>query len=501
MKILRPLVYCLVLAATVAAEPGPGDVFREFTYGMRFGQMDLGSKRPNLEAMRARSEDDRNLELPSLKNVIKAEVSVEYWGGHVGTSEQKFRINDGSWTHIAQPEGTPGKPECFHRTVLGRSTVSVPVESLKQGRNAFRFMAGPQVCHSFDWGFYWVYAFTVRLYYDPVKAGQVGKITSPAEGDEISDHPRLVAEAHKEEIPIANVEFIGKFEDFNWEGNGVYRQWHYITQRGQLGRHIGSAALPPYAVTWDTSWVPDQAEPVELMARVTDADGLIHMTPSVKVKLKRSGRSVRMYKAKDIPPAFAVRVGRRKDCKFEVSDNLSRARAAKIVVSTWSAAHGDEIGFNGTKLVDRVGLVHNYSFDSIPVPVRLLKPGQNAFEMFSKTEHHALEVNWPGPVLMVEYGPETPKPAAWSEPEFKLRIPIEVKTGALAEVKMPALQGGMKLVEVDPSGRVSDPAVPFQLESDSTLVFALKNQTGVAESRRFFSTPPVQLRPAALKSN
>ena len=55
--------------------------------------------------------------------------------------------------------------------------------------------------------------------------------------------------------------------------------------------------------------------------------------------------------------------------------------------------------------MDRVGLVHNYSFNPIPVPVNLLVKGTNAFYLFSSTEEHAAEVNWPGPVLFVEYKP------------------------------------------------------------------------------------------------
>jgi hypothetical protein len=205
-------------------------------------------------------------------------------------------------------------------------------------------------------------------------------------------------------MSIASVDIIGRYEDFNWEGDGVFRQ----TQRGQLRRHIGTATEPPYAVTWDTAWVPDQSEPVELAARITDSDGNISITAPVTVRLRRPSRSVKMYRSLDVPTGFGVRVGRRKESTLVVDDDLSRARAARLVVSTWSAAHDGEISLNTAKLVDRIGLVHNYSFDSIPVPVRTIKAGSNVFSIFSKTEEHAAEVNWPGPVLLIEY--ETSKP-------------------------------------------------------------------------------------------
>lgn len=408
---MRIAVAFLLCAATVLlADPTPGDVYREYVYGRRFSEFDLNSKRmeERVRRMRANSRADRVIEIPGAGNAVKAEVSIEYWGGHIGTTEQKFQINDdGEWFDIPQPQETPEKPNCYYRTMLGRATVTVPVSKFKPGRNVLRFHAGPQVCHGFDWGFYWVYSFTVRLYSKTGKG--LGRIVSPAEGEEISDRPRIVVEAAREDMSISSVDVIGKYEDFNWEGDGVFRQWHYITQRGQVRKHIGTATEAPYAVTWDTSWVPDQTEPVELAARITDSDGNIYMTQPVKVRLNRQARSVKMYKALDVPTAFGVRVKRTKECRFDVPDDLSRARTARIVLSTWSAAHDGEISLNKTKLVDRIGLVHNYSFDSIPVPLRVIKPGANVFSIYSATEEHAAEVNWPGPVLLIEYGPAAPR--------------------------------------------------------------------------------------------
>jgi hypothetical protein len=133
------------------------------------------------------------------------------------------------------------------------------------------------------------------------------------------------------------------------------------------------------------------------------------MTPSVTVRLARPDRRVTMYRPRDVPENFGVRVGALKSCGIDVTDDPSPATAARLFLSTWSAAHAEAIGLNGVKLVDRVGLVHNYSFNPIPVPVELLVKGTNAFYLFSSTEEHAAEVNWPGPVLLVEF-PRAPAP-------------------------------------------------------------------------------------------
>ena len=76
-----------------------------------------------------------------------------------------------------------------------------------------------------------------------------------------------------------------------------------------------------------------------------------------------------------------------------------------ILASTWSAAHAESLGLNGQKLVDRVGKVHDWSIDWIEVPPSLLRAGDNVFHVYSGTEEHAAEINWPGPALYLEFDP------------------------------------------------------------------------------------------------
>jgi hypothetical protein len=399
---VRLLSAAWAFAWLACADPQPGDVFREFTYTIRFSELDPASKRPGIDNLRRDMQGGRNLHLPDLKGVRKAEVSVEYWGGHIGTTDQKFQVNDNGWILIPQPSGTAGKPQCYYRNVLGRATSDVPLAQLRAGLNVFRFTAGPQACYGFDWGFYWVYAFTVRLYYDASVPHPSGELLT-ATGSMIADDPKLTVRVKPSGAPISRVDFVGEYEDFNWEGDGVARQWHYITEKGVIGKHIGTATAEPYSTTWHTLWVPDQSQPVRLAARITDSHGMMSMTPAVSVNLRRRGRSVRLFPAVDVPERFGVRVGTRMECKIPVGNTPGKLRAARLVLSTWSAAHADELGLNGTKLTDRVGYVHNYSFDSIFVPVDVIKTGTNVFHIFATTQEHAAEVNWPGPALLLEF--------------------------------------------------------------------------------------------------
>jgi len=342
-----------------------------------------------------------SLVLDDLAGAVKAEITIAYWGGHIGTSAQRFRVNGGPWIMLPQPKGTPTNPEWYYRTLLASTPVEIPLSQLRSGENIITFSASKQTRYGFDWSFFWVYSYTVRVYYCEDKAHPTGEITSPATGDRIGDRPTVAASA-RGPAGIRQVDFVAKCEDFNYEGDGEFNRWHYVLPYGRIGRHVGTAKDAPYRVTWDNLWVPDQ-DTIEIAARVVGNDGLIFMTPAVTVGLARPDRRVAMYKPYDVPECFGVRVGDLKSCSIGGVNDLNSAVSARLFLSTWSGAHAEVIGLNGMKLVDRVGLVHNYSFNPVPVPVNLLVEGTNAFYLFSSLDEHPAEVNWPGPVLFVEY--------------------------------------------------------------------------------------------------
>lgn len=409
---MRTKIIGMVLLMTISmlwARPKSGDIFRQFTYvplSGHFGELD-----PNCPRKADSTFGMRNFKHMTIKELnidlagaIRAEVSFEYWGGHIGTSDQKFRVNGNEWILLPQPHNTPTAPQCYYRTLLGNETVEIPLKYLKNGCNEFQFTCGPQICHNFNWGFYWIYSWTVYVYYDEKMPHPTGKITSPKSGTMIGERPVFEVQASSPNGPIQQVDYIGYYNDFDWDGNGVFEEWQYQTNYGVLKRHIGSSTCAPYRVTWETNWIPDQNKPVKVMARIMDRTGMCFLTPALEnLTLTRENRKVKMYRAENVPENFGVRVGRKLSCSLPVPDDLSRAKSARIIVSTWSAAHSDEIGLNETMLEERLGKVHDYSYDSIPVPIDLLKTGENIFYIFSNTKHHALEVNWPGPILLVVF--------------------------------------------------------------------------------------------------
>jgi hypothetical protein len=419
-QIIKLLFSMIIIVIPVFSQPGPDEIFKEFIYSPKhnarshtathFSELDPNCQRDFSKTHKWAQNKPRMVIKPleiDIKQSVRAEMAIEFWGGHSGTSSQKFKVNGHDWIDLPQPENTPTSPYCYYRTLLGNKSVPIPLDLLQNGPNIFQFTCGPQICNNYNFGFYWIYSFTVRIYYEDSRSHPNGKITSPASGTEIGDNPKFLLE-HTSQDSINRVDFIGFYEDFDWEGDGIFKTWHYQTRYGQIQHHVGTVYEDPYQVTWRTALIPDQQDPVKIMAKITDCNGMCYTTKAVKnLKLMRPDRSIKMYKSSEIPEVFAVRTGKRKSCKIEVPDTMDHAKSARIIVSTWSGATDDgtihEILFNQKRIGDNFGVFHNYSFDMLSVPLEDILQGTNIVEIHSKYHGHALEINWPGPALLIEF--------------------------------------------------------------------------------------------------
>jgi hypothetical protein len=380
--------------------------FREFTcysnrgheYARAFSEVDPGCTREEMRDHARR--EDRFLSI-DLHGATTAELSVQFWGGHIGTSGQRVRVNGGDWKDLPQPRNTPGPPELYHRTLIGDHTLPLSLDELRHGKNRFQFTCGPQIKYDFGWGFYWIYSFTVRVFYAADLPHPQGVLAFPRSGEEITENPELSVAV---DGSSRQVDFIGCYTDYDWEGDGVYRKWHYQFLDAVPLEHIGSACEPPWKGVWNTRWIPDQQQPMSLRARIRDETGMTVLSKAATgVRLPRAQRSVRLYTAESVPEKFGCRVGERKSCIIPMDGDPPEASACLLALSTWCGAHADEISLNGKRLAQRIGKVHDVSHDRLPVPPEILRSGENVFSIFSRTEHHAAEVNWPGPALLVEY--------------------------------------------------------------------------------------------------
>ena len=98
-----------------------------------------------------------------------------------------------------------------------------------------------------------------------------------------------------------------------------------------------------------------------------------------------------------------MRIGKTMSCNVKIPDDPKTALQARLAISTWAGNHGDALGFNGTKIRDRVGKDDYYSYDMVSFDPQVLHSGDNEFFVFSNTQEHTVEINWPGPAVLLEF--------------------------------------------------------------------------------------------------
>lgn len=402
-----------LLASIASAQFQSGDVFREYYWRPPSG---LWSRTTGPDASMAGAKaflpnPVNSISIDDLQNATRVEVVIEKLTSHAGTMNPRMRVNGNAWIGIPEPDsnlvpGTRGSGGPTQMYLCMRyPVVSVPLAQLKQGTNSFEFTcegAGGQ-----DIGKVWpqwiYYGVTFRVYYSGAKGGPQGRITSPGLAALLGDNPTIEVEANSPN-GIQQVDVIGDYDDFDWCGDGRDRQWQFNTLYGKVGNHMGTATAAPYRVTWDTSWIPTQHAPFSVMARIVDKAGLIYVTPAVSKLMLARTKTVVRYRNTSIPQKWqSLKYLQDHSCASYIQDDLSRAEAARMTLCTWNGYYAEGIGVNSRQLRYNIGGDHNLSYDTIDVPLGYLVRGKNTIYTHSSTEHHGIEVQWPGPEIFVRY--------------------------------------------------------------------------------------------------
>jgi len=403
-KMWLSVAIVMISAVEAFSQPAPGDVFREYMWhkedGDAGGSLRVGG--------RVGYEGSISLEHDfDLEHATKAEVVIEKILCHDGTTGLAIQINDGDWIYVPEPAAIPA-PQCAYQHHF-YPTVRIPLSCLKQGRDN-RFQMKVDTKHPWNWPQNLIYGVHFRIYYDPAKKPHpIGRITSPKSGETLGQSLALTAEASSPNGKIEQVDYVGLHEDVNFEGDGVYHQWHYHFFHGRIMHHVGSATNAPYDTTWDTSWVPDQKQPMQIAARVIDSAGIVYLTEAVdNLRLVRPGLSVELCKPYNIPRKWVTRSGEKEE-RFNVAGNLDKAVAAQLVWSSWSPGYMNGIYINGVKVFGNEGPKYQYYAHRVPIEdVSCFKQGVNVLKT-GKTPKingkmvHGMEVNWPGIMVLIQY--------------------------------------------------------------------------------------------------
>ena len=399
------IILLLFMGEPLMADPKPGDIFREYHFADGHGihVCPQGAVRDSASF---------TLNIGDLKGAIRVEVSGLFHTGHIGTSERRIRINGGKAVDLPFSDIPVTNKECYFTYLFGRPSVDVPLDDLKEGENKFTFLVGPQICHGFNWPCYGFHNMTVRVYYDNSKPHPTGEIEYPKKGHVITNDELMIkTKVRADRASIASVDIVGFYFDYPFEGSGKYTDWHYlIDEYGRWFSFINRSSRSPYHETWNLEWLPDQDEPIRLMARVTDDTGMSYMTPEVDgIVLQRTRYSVKMYKTTNMPENYKVRVNEKRESTFEPISTLSQVSEAKVAsiipIGHMENKYSTECGINEITLRQYAALPDLHSdffYDAyMSVDPKALKKGVNKFFVHSNTDGHMTEVCWPGPALLV----------------------------------------------------------------------------------------------------
>jgi len=433
------VVFMVISISTVQAATGrlrgpqPGSIYKEYPRANNgyadWRVTDPNTQRPQAQAYLPNAVLDLNI--TTLQHATRAEAVIDLWGGHCGTTGKAIRFNGNPWVSISELQTPPPNPECYLN--YANITVDVPLAYLVEGTNYFEGTNAGQTCYSFDWGQWGQFGIILRVYYDSTMVHPTGSITGVSDGGILNENPQITASASAT-AGISKVSFVGYYEGIDSDGDGIYQDWQYNYHRGLLEGvetmkgNIGNVTSSPYQATWNTSQVPDQAAgSVKLAAIIRDNNGVFYMTKEVaNLSLVRTGKSIQMYKTYNVPEHFEIRTGDpEKSCNFSIPSgtNLADAISATMVVSTFNGidAYALPEETHWTKVnswtTDPYGLDHFCQMDYISVPPSALAVGTNTFTLHCESTSTGVDVNWPGPHLVVTYtgaqygSPKPPAPA------------------------------------------------------------------------------------------
>lgn len=342
----------------------------------------------------------------TIHNIDHAELYLELWGGHPGTAGKRFQINGGQVYPI------PDKPTSEHHCEYIYPVIPFDFRELVRGNNAIQF--GCDRGATF-WGHYIIDQLAVRCYLKVdnsllVRTGldkfrAVPSLKSKTISD-IADISLDYPVNFKDQITA--VHYLAKYSGYDEIGSGEYNGWHGYTHDRILKGHLGTSDTAPFSITWNTSMIPDQSGPIAIRALIEFKNGLFCWSETLDgLTFPLNRKQVSLYYCSFLPKPFWSRAGQLKTASFHLKDDISKIESAELHIRIWDGGEGEvkePFKLNGVPYSITSGkAVHDLVYKIIRIDKRILKQGLNEMQLFSDTEHHGIEVCWPGPALIVKY--------------------------------------------------------------------------------------------------
>lgn len=339
-----------------------------------------------------------------LRQIYRAELYLELWGGNPGTANKRVTIN-GRSTYPIQEVGTAAK-NCTYQY----PTIYLQPTDLVNGYNAIQFACDRGQS---SWGHYIVDNAALRFeikrdHADIKKAGLLG-FNALIKAEAISGNQEAIRLklSSSDDSVIASVEYQGFYYGYDENGDTITYGWHGMTKNKEPYAIIGTAKQYPFTVDWDTSMLPEQQEmAVRAIVHFKGQPELTYITPVIGglFAIKPKGKKVALYPARDLPVPFLSRANQLKACTISIDVEPERIERAELHVVIWDGGAGntkDHFLLNGHPVAIAGKGNHDILYRQIAIEPNWLKRGLNRIEVLSDTDHHGLEVLLPGPALMI----------------------------------------------------------------------------------------------------
>jgi len=407
----------LLLCQLGVSQPQPGDFYREYFWvpPAEHGFLRVGGHLDYSKGMSdstANKKDSKEIQMPfslELKNVEKAEVTVQKLMCHDNTTGLRISINGNEQIMLPEPAGITQPQEAYmYRADI---TVPLPLEQLQAGeQNFFSMKVDSQ--HTWDWPQNLIYGVIVRLYYSAGAFEPFAQM-QPISDSAIQQNQRFsITSKHLKDI--TQVDYVGLYEDVNLPGDGIYYQWQYYYHRASMRGHIGTSTQMPFTVQWDNAWVPDQEKPISVAAIVTLKDSTKNfILPVENLHLQRPF-SVELCKPFNQPQGWVTR-NDRFYADFTITGDLNTAEKIRLVTATWSPGYLNGIYLNDHVVFTRAGDKYNYDVLVVETDkTEFLHHGINRVATgltprYHGTMVHGAEILWPGVTPLIRYNPEKQK--------------------------------------------------------------------------------------------